>query len=297
MGYRPTISIRCKGATLRTILTLLCLVLPLAAQAQSADEPAPAPKPRTFALVSAMGDGFNLVAETISTGSHLPPYQRERFADAGGAMNQLVVRELARQVAALDPASRSVPMVFDVPPMPKVPVSERPQAIFESVVAELKQAPERATWDRILIVTPAYRSFRKDGMAAQLDGMGVFIDPLCESDEISCATGSAPASGPIARRPDGSLAPANSYFAPYFYATVWELDAATLEVIAKREVFHHQKMSSEDPYRPAEIGASELARINVHLATLVNQSMRDALKKTDVSARVEARQVKEVKPE
>jgi hypothetical protein len=275
------------------LLPLLCLVIPLAASAQSDDAPASPVKPRTYALVAAIGEGFHVVVEKMSTGSHLPPYTRKRFSDASVAVNQLVVRELARQVIALDPASRCVLMLFPDARMPKVAPAQRSQAIFEAVVAELKQAPDRGAWDRILIVTPAYHALRKDRMAAELEGMGLFIDPLCESDAISCANGFLSVSGPQAQRPDGSLAPANSFFAPYFYATLWELDAATLEIIAKREVFQQQKMSAEDEHHPAEIGAPERARIERQLATLVNRSMHEALRKTDLAGHVEVRPVPE----
>jgi hypothetical protein len=282
---------------LRTILTLLCLVLPLSAGAQAGDEPVPAPKPRIFALVSAMGEGFNLVVEKMSTGSHLAPFERKRLEAASDAVNFLVLRELARQVAELDSAARFVPMVFAAPAMPKVATAERPQAIFDAAVAELKHDPDRGTWDRILIVTPAYRAPRKDGMASHLGGMGLFIEPLCVTDATSCADGIAALSGPQAQRPDGTVSTANSFFAPYFYVTLWELDAATLEVIAKRDVFQHQKMASDNDLAPAKIDASEAARINVQLATLVTQSVREALKKTDLAGHVEARGVKEVEPD
>jgi hypothetical protein len=281
---------------LRAIVTLLCLVFPLLAGAQTADEAAAAPKPRTFALVAAMGEGFNIVVEKASVGSHLAPFDRERLESAGASVNALVILELARQVSALDASVRFVPMIYPPPPMPDVTAARRSQATFDAVVAELKQAPDRRTWDRILIVTPAYRGPRKDGMASQLAGMGMFIEPLCVSDANSCGDGVAPLSGPMTQRPDGSMAPANGFFAPYFYATLWELDAATMEVIAKRDVFHHQKMSSDNDLFPAKIDAAERARINVQLANLVTQSIGDALKKTDLAGKVEARDVKGVDP-
>jgi hypothetical protein len=285
-----------REATLRTIVTLLCLVLPLLAGAQPADGAAAAPKPRTFALVAAMGEGFNIVVEKASVGSHLAPFDRKRFESAGASVNALVLLELARQVSALDASARFVPMVYPVSPMLEVSAERRSQATFDAVVAELKQAPDRGTWDRNLIVTPAYRGPRKDGMASQLTGMGLFVEPLCVSDVFSCSSGVASLSGPVTQRPDGSMAPANGFFAPYFYATLWELDAASMEVIAKRDVFHHKKMSSDNDQVPAQIDASAYARINVQLANLVNQSIQDALKKTDLAGKVEVRHVKEVDP-
>ncbi|MGZ5201791.1 MAG: hypothetical protein ACXWC4_18670 [Telluria sp.] len=279
---------------MRIVLALLCLVAPIVTAAQLAAEPAP--KPRTYALVAAMGEGFHVVIEKMSTGSHMTPYERQRLDEASDKMNQVVVRELARQVAKLDPDARFALMVYPAPPMPKVTAAERPQAIFDAAVAELKQAPGRSAWDRILIVTPAYRGFGKQRMADRLEGMGLFVEPLCQSDPDSCENRLTPVSGPVAKRPDGTLAPANSFFAPYFYATLWELDAATMEVIAKREVFQQQKMASDDVFRPSHLDAAEIARINVELASLVDKSMHEALKKTDLAGHVEVISLDEAEP-
>jgi hypothetical protein len=279
---------------MRIVLAMLSLLLPIAAAAQAASESAP--KPRTYALVSAMGEGFHVVVEKMSTGSHLAPYERQRLDEAGDRMNQVVVRELARQVVKLEPDARFALMVFPVPPLPNVTAAQRPQATFDAVVAELKQAPGRSAWDRILIVTPAYRGSGKQRMADRLEGMGLFIEPLCSSDPDSCENGLPPTSGPVAKRSDGTLAPANSFFAPFFYATLWELDAATMEVIAKREVFQQQKMASDDVFRPSHLEAADIARINVELASLVGSSMHEALKKTDLAGHVRIIPLDETEP-
>jgi len=276
---------------MRTLLAAMCLTasaLTHAGDVASTASPLPF-KPRTYALVSALGEQFSAVTEVMSTGSHLPPYRRRSLDASGNLLNLLVLRQLEQQVGAMAPDSKRVFISFPESKIPRAPPNRRAQATFDAVVAELQSHPERANWDRILLVTPAYRAQDKDGMGAKLQGMGLFIEPMCQSNVDSCANNTAPLSGPMAERPDGSMEAANGYIAPYFYITIWELDAATFSVLEKLEVFEHHRMLGDDNRPGAVLETVDRTRLATQVSKLVGTSIRDALRQTELAGHVEAR--------
>lgn len=275
---------------MRTLLAAMCLTwssLAYAGDVARSASTAPS-KPRTYALVSAIGEHFSAVTEVMSTGSHLPPYRRRALEAGGNILNLLVLRQLDQQVGAMAPDSKRVFISFPESKIPRVPPNRRAQATYDAVVAELQSHPERANWDRILLVTPAYRAQDKDGMGSKLQGMGLFIEPMCQSNVDSCANNTAPVSGPMAERPDGSMEPANGYIAPYFYITVWELDAANFDVIEKLEVFEQHRMLGDDNRPGAVLQSVDRTRLATQVSTLVGTSLRAALRQTDLAGHVEA---------
>lgn len=203
-------------------MTLL-LSLSILCAGALAGEPEPAAPPQTYALIAAMGVKFYVETDTNTT--RLAYTHRRRLDVSGDSLNQMVLQELDRNVAAMDPASVRVYLSIATPSTDRVLPERREQFILDIVVAELKKmGSKREAWNHIIVVTPAYRAQDKNLMGAKLQGLGVFIEPLCRSNITSCNLGFRSVSGPAAVTPDGEATTANTFAAPYSYITVWELD-------------------------------------------------------------------------
>lgn len=56
-----------------------------------------------------------------------------------------------------------------------VPPHEREHVALERLITELRRMPQRAEWDRIVVVTPHYRGFERAGLGSKLHGVGIFV--------------------------------------------------------------------------------------------------------------------------
>jgi hypothetical protein len=274
---------------MRLAWTMLCLLLPGAAAAQTA-MPAVA-KPLTYALVSAVGDKFDVVSEKPNVGSHLEYYRRNRLDAYGNILNRLVLQDLNQSVAATDPDSVRVFMSMPLPNTEGVPAEEREQFTIAAILGELQtHEQERKGWDRMIVVTPAYRAQEKNGMASKLQGMGVFIQSLCQTDVESCDLSVPALGGPQAITPEGEPVVANTFIAPYTYIVVWEIDPATMGIVRKTRVFNDQKIS--DPHlSPRNIDQRVVAG---QMIRLIGASIHDGLKRAGLTGKVEVREVKAI---
>lgn len=274
-------------SVLKQILVLACLLFASAAIADPGKF-----KPRTYVLVSAIGSDFYVTIEYKGTGTRLPPYRVQRLEGAGESFNHMVLSGLEQQVAAREPDSVRLLMIHPGDESKRSAPSLRARANLDAVLAQLKGHPGRSTWDRIIVVTPAYRAQKKDDMATGLHGMGLFIQPECESDVESCLQNAIPPNGPTAIRPDGSKTYTNHFFAPYFYITVWELDAATFEVLEKLEVFEQTRMVGPD--RGISVfDKSDSPQVAQQIGKMVSETLQEALRKTAPAGKVEVKVLKE----
>jgi len=78
----------------------------LAIAAMAAGVAVAAEQPRTYALVGAIGNRFEVVHEIQSTGTHLAPYDRAAYAIPGDLLNRLAVQGLDRAIARAEPESQ-----------------------------------------------------------------------------------------------------------------------------------------------------------------------------------------------
>lgn len=269
----------------------VCLFLSAAAAgAQTA--PAPA-RPLTYVLVSAVGDKFDVVSEKPNVGSHLEYYRRNRLDANGNILNLMVLRDLNQSVAAKDPDSKRILLSMGLPDTASVAAEEREQFTIAAILGELQtREQERKGWDRMIVVTPAYRAQEQNNMASKLQGMGVFIQPLCQTDVESCDLSVPSLSGPQAVTPEGEPVVANTFIAPYTYIVVWEVDPASMTVIRKTPVFNDQKIS--DPH----INARDIDRrvVATQMIRLIGASIHDGLKRAGLTGKVEVREVKAIAP-
>jgi hypothetical protein len=245
-------------------LARLLLAWPLLAAGLSWAAPEP-DAPRTFALVSAVGDRFTVVHEVQSTGSHLPPYRRDAYRIAGNVLNRLVLQGLDAAVARVEPQSRRVYLSTDPG-----------RAGIEHVRAELRKQ-DRSRWDRILVALPAHRIQSREGLAGRLEGLGLFAQPLCQSDATSCSYGFRPPSGPEALEPGGETRAANTFVAPYSFVEVWTLDPVTLAVLERNASFSHRKLADEKASLAGIVDGSRKEFLARQIVELVTQSADDAV--------------------
>jgi len=145
------------------------------------DAASPETKPRIYALVAAVGEHFDQVHEVASIGSHLSPYRHKTSTVPNNALNRLALHSLDKAIATIDPAGTRIYLALPAAQMDGIVPSERDNAAIAAVVAALEKMPQRVEWDRIVVATPAYRGLAQNGMAARLQGFGIFNQPLCQA--------------------------------------------------------------------------------------------------------------------
>ena len=195
-------------------------------------KPLPAPqsgsgeKKAVYAIASAIGGQLNYIVAKERVGSNLDPYERTTVKQPDYALDAIVMRGLDRVLGRRFPDTERVFMRLNPSQLDGVPSHERERVAFERLTAELQQMPQRAMWDRIVIVTPHYRGFERAGLGSKLHGVGVFVQGL--------NTDSASSEGRYeVVEPDGTAGKMrkNNYIALYYYATLFILDAKTLQVL------------------------------------------------------------------
>lgn len=223
-------------------LALLLATLATAALAQGE-----ARKPSVYALLSAVGTRFEVIHAQQQTGTHLESTQREAYRIGGNVLNRLVLQGLDRAVMGLDPDSRRIYLSMD-PNWNSRYGRARPDNLPESILAQLREM-DRTSWDRLLVAVPAQRVVDGEGLGKRIQGMGIYVQPLCQSDTGtrgrigSCDTGFRPPAGPEARTPKGETMAANTFVAPYSFIEVWVLDPRTLDVIDRTTQYTHRKLA------------------------------------------------------
>ena len=210
---------------------------------QAAAESADAIKPKVYAPIGAVGAQFNVVHSVPSVGSHLNPYRRSSVELPDNILNRFALHGLDKAIAHIDPKSTRIYMMLPSTQMDAVAPSQRESVAISEVVSALEKMPQRLEWDRIVVATPAYAALDRDRMADKLQGFGLFLQPLCQSDPHSCDYGFHPASGADAVTPEDKPIAASSFLAPFSYIDVWVLDPKTLAVLDKQQSFDNQKLA------------------------------------------------------
>jgi hypothetical protein len=281
-------------------VTGFCLMNLLATQAhsQAATETAKPVKPRVYALVAAVGAQFSFVHEVKSVGSHLPPYRRSTVDAPDNILNRIVLQSLDKAIVNIDPDSTRIYMSLAAAQMDKVAPSQREHVAISKIVSELEKMPQRLEWDRIVIVTPAYKLFDHNDMADRLQGLGVFTQPLTGMlDALNISPMPFESlSGPDAVTPEGKAVRVRTFLAPYSYIQVWVLDPKTFAVIDKRQGFDSQKLA--DPMS-GSLDINQSVRkefLAGRIISLIEQSVHEAVMQTELRGKVEVGELKQIKP-
>ena len=210
---------------------------------------APSARPRTYALVAAVGEEIGVVSEGARTGTHMSQFRRTSADVPDNLLNRFVLNMMDAAIVKLDSESRRTYLTLAPGQLNGVEPMKREAATIEKIVAALRPMPQRAEWDRIVIVTPTYTSTDLEGLPGKLQGPGVFVQNACQgrmgkksTDADSCSMDRRPPAGPEATTPDDKIIRVNYYVAPFFYMQLWVLNARTFEVIDHQKVFDSKKI-------------------------------------------------------
>jgi hypothetical protein len=151
--------------------SLVC-VLAYAETASGTIEPA---RPRVYALVAAVGGQFNTLSAFPTTGTHLSPHRRTTEDVPNNILNRFALHSLDKAITAIEPASKRVYLSLPPAHMDGVTPAKRDSVAVGAIVAALENMPQRQAWDRIVVVTPAYRALDQSGLPGKLQGFGVFF--------------------------------------------------------------------------------------------------------------------------
>ena len=286
------------------VIGLACPVCELARGETASDTIAPAP-PRVYALVAAISEQFSVVQAVSTTGTHLSPYRRSTAEVPNNILNRFALHSLNKAIAAIEPDSTRIYLSLPPAQMDGVPASKRDSVAIAAVVAALEKMPQRLEWDRIVVVTPAYRALDQGGLPSKLQGFGIFDEPRCQAGCFpsmrTSGSDSEPPDGVDAVTSEDRNIKARTYLAPFSYITVWVLDPKTLAVLDKQLSFESQKLA-EPTYKPA----LDLSKDDVQeylfrrVANLIEISVDEAVMHSEINLRrgiVTVSPVREVSPD
>lgn len=288
----------CQGPTmnLRAILTGL-LSMVLSGQVEAGANPPEAPTLLPVVLVAAVGERFTAIEEMQSTGTHLPPYRKRILEAPGHALNLLVLQSLDDVIGRLSPGRPRILLSASIPAEVASDAPGAERAALASVVTALSSQPGRERWGKLLVVTPAFRSLDRDGLASGLRGLGLYFQPMCESNPWSCEHGHRPPSGPIAETASGDTRPVSHFVAPYSYLAFWVLDPATFAVLDHFETFDHRKLaasSSSALLNPQDIEDRQFIARSVQ--QVIHRTVQAGVAQSAFAGTVDIGDLREVKP-
>ena len=265
---------------------LLAIALALCATLAFAEQPSP--RTRIHALVAAVGDQFQVIYEEKSTGSSLPPFRRRTVEVGANQLNRIVLRSLDQAMEKADPGSERLYLALTPPPNADA---------IAWIVGELEKIPQHAQWDSIVVATPGYQGLAVNRMPSRMRGLGLFAQPMCQSNPEACDRREVPFVGADAVTPDGKPIQANYFVAPFSLLDIRLLDPKTLAVIEKLESYDHQKF-----YDPKAVSSNmfdnvDKAALAQHIVSLVERSVTSAMAGSELRGKVDVRLLKEVKPD
>lgn len=200
------------------------------------------PRKRTVALVSAVGDQFTYLRQKQAVGSNMEPYTRRVVKVPNGELDNIVLRGLDRAYAAQDPDASRIFMRLAAPEMEGVLPQDRQKVAIGKVMDQLAKM-DRSGWDLIVAVTPAWQFSATGGMGSKLQGLGLYVQPLENTqgdfDSELGGTEEFTTSDPNDR---AKKKKSNVYVAPYSYTQLWVIDPKTLKVISNEIQKQHTKL-------------------------------------------------------
>lgn len=232
-------------------------------------------KKAVFAIASAIGGQLNYIVARQSVGSHLDPYERTTLAVPDYSLDALVMRGIDRVVARRFPDTDRVFMRLNPSQLEGVPPPDRERVAFARLTAELQQMPERAGWDRIVVVTPHYRGFERAGLGSRMHGVGVFVQG--QNNDSAERQGNYEVI-----EPDGTPGRMrkNNYIALYYYAKLFILDARTLQVLEESPWLIDEKINNTSSDAVNIAKSLTIEQLSSRLEVFAEKASGEALNKT-----------------
>lgn len=299
----------------RILLSVAALAMALThATAGAQADAKPAAKPKNIVLVSAVGDKFTLVRQREQTGSNvIDNFQRKVLKVSDNLFNNIVLRGLERAVTAEEPGAKLVMMALAAAELENVLPQDRENVAIGKIVAVLEKNPDRASWDKIYVVTPRFMLSQYSGMGAKLQGLGVYIQPLTGGSlegSGAAADGDAireidPSSSGLSDTldPEGEGTKSKVFVAPFSYLTMYLIDPKTMKIVERNERHDFRKLF--DPKSTAlDVEKNiDLGFLGENIESLVERSVMKSVRDVEDKARVEVGDIKpasrkpDVKPE
>jgi hypothetical protein len=249
-----------------------------------------------YALVAAMGNRFMAGHEVHQTGSRLPNFPKRALEVKDDGINKLAVASLNEAVKKMHPQSERILL--------SVPLSEstmdRTRSIeanaFATAVDALRARPDRSQWYRIVLVTPANRVDKADGLAPDTQGMGLFTQGLCQSDIRDCDKRRADVGHVEVTNPKGKTIKSDRFVAPFFFAKIWILDPQSLQVLDSEVVMEHVKYNDPDSDSMDQNQVFTPKFLAARLVERVEASTTQAVARTELRGKVEVKEKGVVTP-
>ena len=232
-------------------------------------------KKGVYAIASAIGGQLNYIIAKQQVGSNLDPYERTTLAVPDYSLDAIVMRGIDRVVARRFPDTDRVFMRLNPNQLEGVPAPDRERVAFERLTNELRQMPERAKWDRIVVVTPHYRGFERAGLGSKMHGVGVFVQGLHDDSTESDGRYDV-------IEPDGTSGRMrkNNYVALYYYAKLFILDAKTLQVLEEAPWLIDEKIHNTKSDAINIAKSLTIEQLSSRLGVFAEKASSEALSRT-----------------
>jgi hypothetical protein len=199
-------------------------------------------KKRTVALISAVGDQFTYLRQKESVGSNMEPYTRRIVKVPNGELDNIVLRGLDKSYTAQDPEASKIFMRLAAPEMEGILPQHREKAAIDKIMEQLAKV-DRSGWDLIVAVTPAWQFSATGGMGSKLQGIGLYVQPLENTQgDFDSELGGQDEFTTSDPNDRAKKKKSNVYVAPYSYTQLWVIDPKTLQVITKETTKQHTKL-------------------------------------------------------
>jgi len=258
-------------------------------------------KPKTYMVIAAVGEQFTVMfrVSSVALGTNIKPnFRRRSVTVRNNVLNRFVLRSMDEAIAKVDPTSKRLFMTLRAKDMDAVKPQERERVAIDEIVADLKGMPEREDWDRIVIVTPAYKAFDYNGVDGELAGFGVFYQPHGNTDMQT--GGMRYFDGEDAITPENMFVRTSIYAAPFSMIEIWVLDPKTLAVLDKQQRYDNVKLFDPRSDSVTIVGNVKPEVLFDKFSTLVDRSVTAAVERSTMLARrpqVDVGNVKEVSTE
>jgi len=270
-------------------LAIFCVAIALPCAVESATES------NKYALVAAMGDRFIAVHEVQRVGSRLPPWRKRALEVKDDALNKIVLASLDQAVVKMHPEAQRTYVSVKLSSR----AMDRPRWVeegaFEAAVDALRDMPERSKWYRIVLVTPTNRVQEKEKLAPDTGGVGLLQQGLCQSEFRDCDRRQS-STGVEVETPDGKNATMSHFVAPFYFAKVWIIDPASLQVLDTEIIHDHVKLNDPDSNDFDMAKVTPQHYLAQRIVQQVETSTVEAVKRTELKGKVEVTDKGEVPP-
>ena len=243
-----------------------------------------------YALVAAMGNRFIASWEVHQTGSHLPNFPKRALEVKDDGINKLAVASLNEAVKKMHPQSERILLSVPLSESTMDRVRSIEENAFATAVEALRARPDRSEWQRIVLVTPANRVDKADGLGPDTQGMGLFTQGLCQSDIRDCDKRRATVGRVEVTNPKGETIRSDRFVAPYFFAKIWILDPQSLQVLDSEVVMDHMKYNDPQSDSMDQNQVFTPKFLAARLVERVEASTTEAVGRTELRGKVEVKE-------